>query len=189
MKTAKFLNLAFSRIKIKEKFKNSAQCLIRNVVPFYTLRFIHQPLPTIMKKTPALIILLFASILSYAQTEKVSDKNISGKFEEFFNSSDYNGIFELFSDDMKNALPKEQANQFFVGLKTQAGKINARDFTKYVRGSFASYKTTFENGVFAVNISTDNQLKIKLGGYFWHFFAGLWVYLLLFLFFLYLRQY
>ena len=114
-----------------------------------------------MKKTPVLIILLFASILSYAQTEKANDKNISGKFENFFNSSDYNGIFELFSDDMKNALPKEQANQFFIGLKAQAGKINARDFIKYVRGSFASYKTTFDNGVFAVNISTDNQLKIE----------------------------
>lgn len=114
-----------------------------------------------MKKTPLLIILLFASILSFAQTEKANDKNISEKFENFFNSSDYNGIFELFSDDMKNALPKGQANEFFVGLKTQAGKINAREFTKYVRGSFASYKTTFDNGVFAVNISTDNQLKIN----------------------------
>jgi murein DD-endopeptidase MepM/ murein hydrolase activator NlpD len=114
-----------------------------------------------MKKTSVLIILLFASTLSLAQTEKANDKNISEKFEKFFNSSDYNGIFELFSDDMKNALPKEQANQFFVGLKTQAGTINARVFTKYVRGSFASYKTTFENGVFAVNISTDNQLKIN----------------------------
>ncbi|MDA9261896.1 hypothetical protein N9P38_00890 [Flavobacteriales bacterium] len=31
-------------------------------------------------------------------------------------------------------------------------------------------------------LNVDNQLKIKLGGYFWHFFAGLWVYLLLFLF-------
>lgn len=31
-------------------------------------------------------------------------------------------------------------------------------------------------------LTEDNQLKIKLGGYFWHFFAGLWVYLLLFLF-------
>ena len=31
-------------------------------------------------------------------------------------------------------------------------------------------------------LTVDNQLKIKLGGYFWHFFAGLWVYLLLFLF-------
>ena len=31
-------------------------------------------------------------------------------------------------------------------------------------------------------LTADNQLKIKLGGYFWHFFAGLWVYLLLFLF-------
>jgi cytochrome c oxidase subunit III len=32
------------------------------------------------------------------------------------------------------------------------------------------------------DLSEDNQLKIKLGGYFWHFFAGLWLYLLLFLF-------
>ncbi|MFC5195773.1 DUF3887 domain-containing protein [Bizionia hallyeonensis] len=92
-----------------------------------------------MKKTPLLIILLFTSILSFAQTEKENDKNIAEKFEKFFNSSDYSRIFELFSDDMKNALPKEQAKEFFVGLKTQAVKINALEFTKYVRGSFVSF--------------------------------------------------
>lgn len=114
-----------------------------------------------MKKTTLIIILFFASSLSFAQVEKANDKNISEKFEKLYNSNDYDGIFNLFSAEMKNALPKEKANEFFGGLKTQAGKINALDFTKYVRGSFASYKTTFDNGVFAVNISTDNQLKIN----------------------------
>jgi murein DD-endopeptidase MepM/ murein hydrolase activator NlpD len=114
-----------------------------------------------MKQTPLLIILLFTSTLSFAQTEKANDKSISAKLENLFNSGDYHEIFELFSDDMKNALPKEQAKDFFVGLKAQAGKINARAFTRYVRGSFASYKTTFENGIFTVNISTDGHLKIN----------------------------
>ena len=149
----------------QEKLKQNKKLLLRAVAQRelhsrYPLR-IAQALPTIMKKTSLLIFLIFASTLSFAQTEKANDKNISGKFENFYNSSEYNEIFELFSDDMKNALPKEESNEFLVGLKTQAGKINTRKFTKYVRGSFASYKTTFDNGVFAVNISTDSQLKIN----------------------------
>ncbi len=118
-------------------------------------------LPTIMKKTILLTILLFASSLIFAQTEEANDKKISKNFEKLYNSNDYNGIFDLFSVDMQNTLPKEQANDFFVGLKTQAGKISAREFNKYVRDGFASYKTTFENGIFAINISTDNETKIN----------------------------
>ena len=114
-----------------------------------------------MKKTFLLIIILFASNLVSAQKEQVKDGKISAEFEQLFNSGDYIGIFDLFSTEMKNALPKEQANKYFNGLKTQAGEINARKFTKYIRGSFASYKTTFDKGVFAVNISTDNQSKIN----------------------------
>lgn len=113
------------------------------------------------KKTLAIIILLFATSLSFAQTEEANDKKVSADFEQKFNSDDFSGIFDLFSTEMKNALPKNETNQFLTDLKKQAGQIKSREFRKYVKGSFASYKTTFDNGIFSLNISTDNQSKIN----------------------------
>lgn len=114
-----------------------------------------------MKKTLVLIILLFASSLIFAQTDNKNDKNISEKLEKLYNSSNYNGIFELFSPEMKKALPQDKTVDFFEGLNQQVGIIKSREFIKYVKGTFASYKTTFEHGIFALNISTDKDLKIN----------------------------
>ena len=61
---------------------------------------------------------------------------------------------------MKSALPIEQTTDFLKGLKSQAGKIQKREFVKYEQ-TYASYKTTFERTVFAVNISLDNTGKIN----------------------------
>lgn len=116
---------------------------------------------TVMKKTLHLVILLCVASLSFAQTEKANDKKVAAAFEQKFNAGDFNGIFDLFSSEMKDALPKAETNEFLTGFKMQAGQIKAREFKKYVRGTFASYKTTCEKGVFAVNISTDNTLKIN----------------------------
>lgn len=58
---------------------------------------------------------------------------------------------------MQKALPIEKTNEFFGGLFTQAGKILNYEFTGYENGSFGTYKTTFEKGVFVLNISLDNE--------------------------------
>lgn len=115
----------------------------------------------IMKKTLSIVILLLTTSLIIAQTEKANDKNVSAEFEQKFNSDDFDGIFDLFSNEMKNALPKNETHQFLTGLKSQVGQITSREFKTYIKGSFASYKTTFKNGVFSLNISTDNQSKIN----------------------------
>ncbi len=114
-----------------------------------------------MKKAFALIILIFTLNLSFAQTEKANDKEISANFELKFNSNDFNGIFDLFSPEMKAALPKNETNEFLKGLKIQSGIIKTREFIKYVKGTFASYKSTFENAIFSLNISTNNKSEIN----------------------------
>lgn len=99
-------------------------------------------------------------MISFGQTEKETDKKISAEFEKYYNSNEYQKIFDLFSPEMKSALPIEQTTDFLKGLKTQAGKIEKREFVKYEQ-TYASYKTTFERTVFAVNISLDNNRKIN----------------------------
>jgi len=107
-----------------------------------------------------LILLIVIPILSFGQTEKEIAKKVSAQFEKNYNSDEYQKIFDLFSPEMKSALPIEQTTDFLKGLKNQAGKIQKRKFVKYEQ-TYASYKTTFERAIFAVNISIDNNAKIN----------------------------
>lgn len=112
-------------------------------------------------KNLGLLLLILVSFLSFGQTEKETSKKVSAEFEEFYNSDKYLNIFELFSAEMKSALPIEQTTDFLKGLKTQAGKIEKREFIKYENGTHALYKTNFERAIFSVNISLDKNGKIN----------------------------
>jgi len=113
-----------------------------------------------MKKL-ILFILIISPFLVFCQTEKETSKIILAEFEKNYNSDKYQEIFEMFSDEYKTALPIEQTVDFFKGLKNQAGNITNREFIKYEHGTFASYKTTFERALFALNISLDKKSKIN----------------------------
>ncbi|WP_010134171.1 DUF3887 domain-containing protein [Ochrovirga pacifica] len=112
-----------------------------------------------MKKT-TLILLILVPILSFGQAEKENAKKISAEFEKHFNSEHYQTIFNLFSPEMKDALPLEKTIDFLKGLKTQAGNIQQREFVNY-QNTYASYKTTFQKAVFLINISINSNAKIN----------------------------
>ena len=113
-----------------------------------------------MKKIILLALLLFTVNRASAQAEKSADKKVSEIFEQKFNLGDFNGIFDMLSTEMKNTLPRKKAIEFFTGIKKESGKIRNQEFENYVRGTFASYKTTFENGIYSLDISTNKQLEI-----------------------------
>jgi murein DD-endopeptidase MepM/ murein hydrolase activator NlpD len=75
----------------------------------------------------------------------------------YYNQGRYDSIFALFSPEMKTALPSEQTVDFLTDLKNQSGNMVKREFVKYDKGTYASYKTKFENSLFAVNISVDSK--------------------------------
>lgn len=112
-------------------------------------------------KNIILIVLTLVVNLSFGQTEKAENKIITEKFVEDYNNDNYDGIFSMFADVMKEALPIEKTTEFLKGLKSQAGHITNREFVKYENGTYASYKTTFENAVFALNISIDDNSRIN----------------------------
>ena len=112
-----------------------------------------------MKKL--LLFFIISPFLVFCQTEKETSKKISAEFEKHYNSDEYQEIFEMFSDEMKTALPIEQTMDFLTGLRNQAGKITSREFIKYENGTYASYKTTFELALFVLNISHDKNSKIN----------------------------
>ena len=97
----------------------------------------------------------------FAQAEKPPYKIVADQFEKNYNSDNYDSIFAMFSNEMQQALPIDKLTAFFAGLRSQAGQITRRQFVKYEDGTYASYKTNFEKGLFAVNISVDNDSKIN----------------------------
>jgi len=114
-----------------------------------------------MKKIFIFITLFFIGNFVYSQTEKSESKTVAKNFEDNYNKNDYEAIFIMFSSEMQKALPVDKTIEFLTGLKSQAGNITNREFVKYENGTYASYKTTFERAIFALNISIDNNSKIN----------------------------
>jgi CubicO group peptidase (beta-lactamase class C family) len=112
-------------------------------------------------KSTILIILTLIVNLSFGQTEKTANKIVTENFVKNYNNDDYNAIFSMFADVMKESLPIEKTTEFLKGLKSQAGNITNREFVKYENGTYASYKTTFEGAVFVLNISIDDNSELN----------------------------
>lgn len=112
-------------------------------------------------KNIILIVLTLIVNLSFGQTERTNNKVVTENFVENYNNDNYNGIFSMFADVMKEALPIDKTTEFLKGLKTQAGNITNREFVKYENGTYASYKTTFERAVLVLNISIDGNSEVN----------------------------
>ena len=115
-----------------------------------------------MKKTVLfLVTILTMNSFVFCQEETSISKKTALEFETNYNSEKYQEIFSMFSENMKEALPKEQAIGFFKQLMEMAGVIEDRQFVKYDNGTYALYKTKFEKGVvFALRIAIDEKEKI-----------------------------
>ena len=113
-----------------------------------------------MKKTFLIFTLIFLISKCYGQTENVAYKIIAEKFETYYNAEKYDSIFSMFSTEMANFQPSDKTKELLNGLNSQVGKITKRQFVNY-QASYASYKTNFERGLGTLNISIDNNLKIK----------------------------
>lgn len=107
------------------------------------------------------ILTLFISTIVVAQQESSTSKTIANQFQKKYNANDYEGIFALFSKEMKSFMPHDKAIAFLNGLNTEAGKIKKRTFVKYPQQNVALYKTTFERVLVALFISVDENAKIN----------------------------
>ena len=113
-----------------------------------------------MKKFTLLIFILIVN-LSHGQTEKAKNQIVADNFMEMYNGANYQGIFSMFSEGMKEAVPQGETLSFLTGLKSQAGNITQREFIQYEKETYALYKTTFERAVLVLHISIDTNSKIN----------------------------
>lgn len=106
--------------------------------------------------TAVFVLVNFAS----GQVEKPSYKAVADSFEQHYNADNFDVIYAKFSPEMQGSLPVNKTREFLTGLKQQAGKIVKKEFVTYEQ-TYASYKTTFEKALLAVNISVDQNSKIN----------------------------
>lgn len=114
-----------------------------------------------MKNILTLLLVIGVVLQSYAQNETNQLKKVAATFEENFNKNDFEAVFEMFSNEMKKAVPIIALNNYLTNLKGEAGKITKREFVKYQNGSVAFYKTTLENGTLGLNISIEANSEIN----------------------------
>ena len=112
-----------------------------------------------MKKSLFLLIITLMTNLLFAQTK--NHKITVDNFQLNYNAEKYDEIFNTFSPEMKQALPLEKTKEFLTGLKSQAGKIENKEFISYQQETYATYKTKFEKMILSVNISLDNENLIN----------------------------
>lgn len=99
--------------------------------------------------------------IAVAQQETTISKTVAAEFQKKYNTNDYEGVFIMFTKEMKNFMPHDKTLAFLSSLKTQAGSIKKRVFIKYPQANVALYKTTFERAVVALFISVDANSKIN----------------------------
>lgn len=114
-----------------------------------------------MKHIIFILITLLVANNTFAQEQSEISKTIANKFQQKYNTNDYEGIFAMFASEMKNFMPHDKTLAFLSGLKSEAGDIKTKSFVKYEQSKVALYKTNFERIVVALYISVDENSDIN----------------------------
>ena len=112
-----------------------------------------------------LIVLLLVPFLMFAQEHKFESQVLVDDFIKAYNNEDYHSVFELFSDEMKIALPKKNLKKFLKNLNSNAGKISENDFLRK-ENNVVIYKLTFENWISQYSFSFNDEKEISEVFYF-----------------------
>lgn len=112
-----------------------------------------------MKKLYFIVLALFMITQLNAQDQPANYVQAAARFVRFYNSNQPDSIFNMFSPEMKTSLPIDKFKSTTVQLKAQLGNLKKTDFLKYNQ-PLAVYKATFDNAVFLLNISLNNQNKL-----------------------------
>ena len=109
-------------------------------------------------------LVLFLSILlvyqAKGQQKDSRFESVVDKFEQHYSNGVYDSIYALFSSSMQQHLPLAETRKFFAGLKMEAGEIFGLESVN-LSSTQATYKTTFERGIFALNVTLDSADKIS----------------------------
>jgi murein DD-endopeptidase MepM/ murein hydrolase activator NlpD len=107
-----------------------------------------------------LVFMFFLVHQAISQTESPSIALAAEKFQRHYNRDAYDSLYHAFSSQMQQHLPKDETHAFFGRLHVQAGKILKREAVQSSANQVI-YKTTFERGVYALELSLDQEGKVS----------------------------
>ena len=112
-----------------------------------------------MKKVSLFLTVLLLTFRAVAQAEPANYVIVLAKFKQFYNNNQPDSIFNMFSPEMKTALPLSNFKPTTEQLISQYGELVKTEFIKYGE-ALAVYKATFKNSVFLLNVSLSPQNKL-----------------------------
>ena len=108
---------------------------------------------------PILLILsLLLSTILLSQDE--SSNSTIEQFKTHFNNDEYDEIYGLFANGMREQMSFEEIHGILLSLKLGVGKINECEFIITDETNFSHHKTTFENAILDLGISFNNENRI-----------------------------
>ena len=78
-----------------------------------------------------IILFLLIPLLSISQDEKPNEKIVVDDFIQKYNSQDYEGIFSLFSDQLKKEVPYEEISNSLRSLTANLGQVTSTNFLEF----------------------------------------------------------
>jgi pimeloyl-ACP methyl ester carboxylesterase len=112
-----------------------------------------------MKKITFYIIALLFAFKATAQAEPANYTAALNKFKQYYNDDQPDSIFNMFSPEMKTALPLSKFKPTTDQLVSQYGSLVKTEFVK-IGESIAIYKATFQSSVFMLNLALNSHNKI-----------------------------
>lgn len=104
-----------------------------------------------------LVVSMFACKSKHEQSPTSS---LPERFAGYYNARQYDSIFYLFSQEMKEALPLHKTKDFFSQLQKDAGKLEKYPFVTR-KDNYARHRAEFANAVFWMDISQNQYGKIN----------------------------
>jgi hypothetical protein len=104
-----------------------------------------------------LVVALTISLQKFLR--KAPGTKVANRLVELINAADYSGVESLFNKEMSQALPLEQATEFFTALTGHAGKLQKLDEPKQNAG-WTVFSAHFERGMMDMSLALDKENKI-----------------------------
>ena len=106
-----------------------------------------------------LVCLLLNSLITYAQTEPLNYRAAVARFKVYYNKNQPDSLFNMFSPEVKTALPADKNKAMMVQLQSQLGDLKETTF-KGISNGVATYKADFAKSTLAMKLSVNagNQI-------------------------------
>src|ERR1700748_972300 len=112
-----------------------------------------------MRKTAIVLALIIIASVTFAQPEQPNYKQAIGNFKQYFNDNDADGLFKMFSPEVKAGLPLDKTKELVTQMHAQIGNLKETTFIKYAQTA-GVYKADYDKATLLINLSLNGLNQI-----------------------------